>query len=152
MSLLEVLREETERLLTHLRLEGFWYGHKDRRRRHDATTWDINCGYCEDFADAVAAQVPGAEAVWAYDPELHPPMFDNDPESWLPDHCVVLYEGRYYDAECHEGVDRVRDLPIYKNAGKSRAQVIRERRAMRGVHKKCAVSTQEREHGNTSIQ
>ena len=138
MSLTDVLREETEDLLAELRRQGFWHHEK---RRHDATTWDINCGYCEVFADAVARRVSGAQAIWAYDPEIHPPVSEDG--GWDPDHCVVEYQGRFYDAECHEGVDHVRDLPIYKNVGKSRAQVLRERRAMRGIRRRCAVSAQE---------
>jgi hypothetical protein len=154
--LLEVLREETETLLAEMRRDGFWYCGE---RRHDATTYDINCGRCEDLADAVAERIPGVEAINAYDPELHPfdedcsecgkPAFvvspqehhhgnpsninhaaDADHEAfvgWTSDHCVIEYRGRFYDAECHEGVDRVRDLPIYKNRGKTRSEILRER-------------------------
>lgn len=85
------------------------------------TTWDINNGFCEDFAEAVAARVPDAEAVPAYDPELHPSREDG---GWNLDHFVILWRGRFYDAECHEGVECVKDLPLYRNRGKTRAQVL----------------------------
>ncbi len=133
-----------------MRRYGFWF---NGEHRHDPTTWDINCGGCEDFANAVAGRIPGAVAVDAYDPELHPfrencdicgsPAFvvshqehhhgvpgnidyisDADHKAfigWDSDRCIIKFQGRFYDAECHEGVDCVRDLPIYKNQGKSRA-------------------------------
>ena len=31
-------------------------------RKFRAHPWDINCGRCDEFADAVAARVPGAVA------------------------------------------------------------------------------------------
>lgn len=168
MNIARVLHEETKRLLAEMRREGFWCNDSGHKLRHDPTTYDINCGRCEDFADAVAQRVPGAEANWAHDPELHPfdedcsecgkPAFvvspqehhhgtlesiDHDADAdhkalvgWEPDHCVVEYQGRFYDAECHEGVDRVRDLPVYKNRGKSRIQVLQKRREERREQKR----------------
>jgi hypothetical protein len=172
----KILREETKSFLTRMRTDGFYTNDgssvwRAGKKRHDATTWDINCGSCEDFADAVvdcfSKSFPGADATWAHDPELHPfdencqvcdkPAFVVSPQEhhhgspgnidhaadknhdafvgWEPDHCVVEYRGKFYDAECHEGVDRVRDLPIYKNRGKTRTQVIREQRAEKRAQK-----------------
>lgn len=79
-------------------------------------TWDINCGWCEEWANAVEKKVPGAVADW-YD------INDND-------HCLVVYEGRYYDAECPQGVDKPEDLPIYNNAGRTRLTILTERQKL----------------------
>lgn len=93
----------------------------------EPTTWDINNGFCEDLAEIVAARIPGAEVVPAYDPELHPLREDGGYDA---DHFVIVFEGRFYDCECPEGVNHVRDLPIYQNRGKTRAQVLEERPLM----------------------
>jgi hypothetical protein len=162
----KILREETKSFLTRMRTDGFYINDGSGKKRHDATTWDINCGSCEDFAEAVvdcfSKSFPGADATWApfdencqvwpdkpafvVSPQEHhhgsPGNIDHAADKnhdafvgWEPDHCVVEYRGKFYDAECHEGVDRVRDLPIYKNRGKTRTQVIREQRAEKRAQK-----------------
>lgn len=67
--------------------------------------------------------MPGAYAELAYDPKLHPFREDG---GWDADHCMITYNGRFYDCECPEGVDRVCDMPIYRNRGKTRTQWIAE--------------------------
>lgn len=106
-----VLVEETESLLNDMRQRGFFYRGE---LRHDPTAWDINNGRCDDFAEAVAARVAGAESVPASG-------FDVDLA-----HQVVLFGGRFYDAECHAGVARLEDLPIARNRNRSREDVIGE--------------------------
>ena len=39
-------------------------------------------------------------------------------------HCVIKYQGRYYDAECVDGVDDLQFLPIYENVLKDREEVV----------------------------
>jgi len=80
------------------------------------TSWDINCGHCEDWAKAVAKKIPGAEVIWLdqYDENIA--------------HCAVLYQGKYYDAECWQGVKNWKSLPLVKNRGKTRTQVLKERK------------------------
>lgn len=108
----EIIRSEVEILLKRMRLEGFYYC---RKVLYDPTTWDINNGYCEEWAEAVAQKIPQAEVVWLdqYDEELA--------------HCAILHRGKYYDAECLEGVINWKDLPLVKNQNKSRAEVLEER-------------------------
>ena len=67
----------------------------------DEYPYDINNGRCEDFAEAIVKKMPGATSMWN--------DFDNDD----PNHCYVRYNGRYYDAECPEGVNSPDDLPIF---------------------------------------
>lgn len=78
------------------------------------TTWDINNGWCEEFVQAVLDIVPDAEEA----------VDDGENEVG---HSFILRRGKYYDAECVEGVDDYHDLPIFKNQGKSRAEVLEER-------------------------
>ena len=96
-----VLIKIRDELLDSMRANGFWYNDE---LRHDATTWDINNGLCEDFGETVIEHVPDAECDWA------DALLDDDD---APAHYVVIWHDRYYDAECVEGVDNVRDLPIF---------------------------------------
>ncbi len=80
----------------------------------EPATWDINCGLCEEWANAVEKRAPGAVADW-YE------FNDND-------HCLVEFQGRFYDAECPEGVERPELLPIYNNEGRTRLEILTERK------------------------
>lgn len=115
-TLVTVLREVTAIMLQRLDADPPAY-----LRGKEPRPWDINNGRCEEFAETVAARVPGAAALPAYDPDLHPAREDG---GWDCDHFVVEFAGRFYDAECHSGVDRVRDLPIYRHRGQSRSEVL----------------------------
>ena len=87
------------------------------------TTWDINNGLCEEFATEICELVPDADWFWIDDllvPELGEEYADCA-------HCVIQFRKRYYDAECIEGVDHLRDIPLVRNKDKSRDQVLRER-------------------------
>lgn len=82
---------------------------------HFPILWDINNGYCEEFAEAVCERLPGASLEWL------------DDIGYEVNHCVVEYDGKYYDAECFGGVTNAAELPIFTNFGKSRWQVFQER-------------------------
>ena len=111
---LSILMEEAERLLAEMMLHGFYH---DDHIRHDATTWDINNGYCDTYAYAVEKRFPKAEAQWVI-----------DPQGVMNDHCVLFYEGKHYDAECLDGVVSVSELPIYGiNRNKSRSKSLTDR-------------------------
>jgi hypothetical protein len=74
--------------------------------------YDINNGECEEFAVKVIKRMGG----WDRD-DLFDLTSDNFVEDrLLPDHVWVCYKGRHYDAECPEGVDSWKDLPLFKNA------------------------------------
>ena len=92
-----------------------------------ATTWDINNGYCEEFADAVVSLVPEADAI--YVAQLDPEHDPNEPME-CP-HVIVLWRGKLYDAECFQGIRDWRKLPMVRNQGKSRATVLQERKGDR---------------------
>jgi hypothetical protein len=67
----------------------------------------INWGPCARFAAEVCSQIPGAIPVW--DEEI-----DTEQDIWVGCHCFVVFEGRYYDATCPEGVDKWWRLPYFK--------------------------------------
>ena len=109
MTSADVMRQVRDELLAEMKRDGFWL---DRKLRFDPTPWDINNGYCDDFADRCAELINGSEAVdlMEYDEELA--------------HTALLYRGKFYDAECLGGAVSWQDLPIVKNMGKTRAQVL----------------------------
>ncbi len=86
----------------------------------------INSGLCEDFANDVTEKFPEADAIWPseicdggcpnhdweYDGELRlvgQCSYDG--------HCVIQYveggKAYYFDAECPEGVEDVREIPFF---------------------------------------
>lgn len=60
---------------------------------------DINSGHCQEWAERVAGQVPGAEVL-------------SMEHNGIP-HAVVWANGRYYDSEKPSGVKDYRKLPIF---------------------------------------
>lgn len=88
-----------------------YYGQKgspDYRAGRIEHPYDINCGFCEEWADSVVQQVPEAEVVGVANLTGNP---DDDLE--YP-HVFVLYRGRFYDAECPGGVDDWKQLPAFQ--------------------------------------
>lgn len=61
--------------------------------------WDITHGWCVDWAEFVCARIPGAV------------MAEHDDGDML--HTFVVLGGRYYDAECPDGVTHVLRLPVF---------------------------------------
>jgi len=126
LSILEfkkVLREETDRLLQQMAVSGFWSGDDQRYLLYCPTTWDINNGECETWAEAVAERVANVGVVWL-DDEFSSSI---PPYEEPPAHCVVHFQGKYYDAECFDGVTDWRQLPIVQNKGLTREAVLRQR-------------------------
>lgn len=78
--------EMRDKLLAQMKQDGFYTGF-DRHISHEPTTWDINDGYCGDFADMVIAVVEEADEFWL-----------DDITGWEVSHVVVTYRGRYYGA------------------------------------------------------
>lgn len=67
-----------------------------------AQPWDINRGWCVDWAQLVCARVPGATME----------EYDACEPTWML-HTAVLYQGRYYDSECLDGVEAITGLPCF---------------------------------------
>lgn len=82
---------------------------------YDLTPYDTNCGSCEEFAQDVIEHLGLEEgdeiaACW------HDEMPDcTAEEAWYWSHKFILYQGKYYDSECPEGVTEWRELPCFRN-------------------------------------
>jgi len=121
-----ILLEVTARTFADMRSKRHIY--KDRAKLPFwPTTYDINCGWCEDWGTGVEAAVPEATGDWL-----------RDPSGDDHDHYAVLFRGLWYDAECLEGVKDFHDLPLIKNQRVHRTIVLKGR--MRGqrdtIHRK----------------
>lgn len=90
---------------------------KQTAKQMGLSPFDINNGYCEEFARQVCRLVNGAEETSApgegFSPE-EAAEWGIEPEELLFGHVWIEYKGRCYDAECPEGVEDVHDLPIFK--------------------------------------
>lgn len=82
--------------------------HPNRKAYPVAHAYDINCGQCEEWANRVQ-ELAGEHDVTVHDSDAC--------------HIFVEYGGRFYDAECPQGVDRWKQLPIFVNKGRSRQDV-----------------------------
>jgi hypothetical protein len=67
----------------------------------------ISCGDCDVFAEVVRESLPGSKVLWL--DEL-PGKFEHIA------HAVLLFAGKYYDAENPEGVADPGDLKIVKHS------------------------------------
>jgi hypothetical protein len=85
------------------------YDERTGRLSHDPTPADVNRGWCGEFAAAVVSRFPQAEARW-----LDELGVGGDAAG----HMVVVFGGRYYDAECLDGVEPrdVMTLPCLREA------------------------------------
>ena len=89
------------------------------------TPYDIDCGFCEQWAEYVRERLPGAEALWL-DSLTRNRNVSEHGHVFIA-HCVVRYRGKLYDAETFEGVKHWYQIPVYKNRNKRRTQVLKER-------------------------
>ena len=66
----------------------------------------ISCGNCDMFAERVQESLPGGKLLW---------LDEISGEFKHMAHAVLLYAGKYYDAENPEGVVDPRDLKIVRH-------------------------------------
>lgn len=101
-----LLSQVTEEILEEMRENGFHVkydadGYPVDELRFDPLVWDINNGLCEQWAERAAELIPGGARVAKIDPDV--------------DHWVLVYDGKFYDADCPDGVDRWSKLPMFAN-------------------------------------
>lgn len=71
--------------------------------------WDINCGLCEEWAEA-ARLVVGGDCVW----------LDQVDDAYQDvAHCVLLLDGRYFDSQHPSGVDHPSELSIVRGVSRT---------------------------------
>jgi hypothetical protein len=83
------------------------------------TPWQINNGYCQEFADELVHRLRAGQVL-----EIDPDWFYSDPTS-APSHAFVKYGGKYYDSETPLGVEDPLNLPIFKRAKTKVLKLIR---------------------------
>jgi len=83
---------------------------KETIRQWKISPSKINNGRCEDFAMEIIDKMGG------YSNILYEVCTENFVEfGELVSHVWIYYKGRYYDAECLQGVRNWKELPIFKN-------------------------------------
>lgn len=122
MNISDIIREETVIVLRRMQKNGFQY---KMYWRYDAIIWDINNGYCEDLATKVIRRM-GGETDWLYGLWME----DRGTKFEGVSHYVIKYNGKYYDAECPDGVKSLVNIPLYINRYKSREEYIDEMRIL----------------------
>ncbi len=99
-----ILAQVTEEILERMRRDGF-YTEEGTELRFDPIVYDVNNGYCAEWAFRAADLIDEAFPAWMDD-----------------DHCVLVYRGRFYDADCLDGVDDVEDLPMFADPSADRPE------------------------------
>jgi hypothetical protein len=100
-----ILEGVTEEILDRMRESGFHVefnvitGDPEDELRFDPIPWDVNNGHCEAWAERAAELIPGALAAWID-----------------PVHCVLVYDGLFYDADWTAGARHWNQLPMFSNA------------------------------------
>jgi hypothetical protein len=74
--------------------------------------WDINCGFCEEWAEAVQNKLNGIVKCVDLDNMMFKKYED------LPNHVFLRIGRKYYDCECLDGVSLISKLPIYSRNDK----------------------------------
>jgi hypothetical protein len=131
-----ILREVRAETLAQMARDGY-YSVGPHLRHDPPIPYDVNCGGCEDFAMAVLSRLEqatglapgtllrvsalpdGSEVEMFWLEELEE-LAEVDP----PNHCILRFDGRFYDAERPEGCARVTELPIF--TGRSRELALAE--------------------------
>jgi len=78
--------------------------------------YEINNGLCEEFAMSVIGVGFGI-ALWQDELDQVTPLTWGEVKEEIEGychHCFILYNGKFYDAECPEGVTHPKDLPLFK--------------------------------------
>lgn len=103
-----ILDQVTEEILDRMRRNGFHVEYDEDgptdERRFDPIPWDVSNGQCEAWAERAAELLRqrGERAFTAWiDPDV--------------DHCVLVHGGKFYDADCPDGVDSWSELPMFAN-------------------------------------
>jgi len=84
------------------------------KEKHNLSPREINNGLCEEFAMAVIERMGGYSDNLE---EVSTESFVNiESDEWAnyPGHVWIYYGDKFYDAECPQGVNDWRELPIFR--------------------------------------
>ena len=112
-------------------------GQHEYAQHGNPTPYDINNGSCEEFCNDVIERM--CPVIGRYETEtLYAAAIStmNDYYYYFksgPDvsHVVLVFHGRFYDAECLEGVDHWIDLPLCEKAFVKCVRKVKDRQARR---------------------
>lgn len=100
-----VLRSVTETFLDRIRKQT---------GMPDTNAWDINTGWCEEWAVQAIKVLNGGEE----DDNCYMAWVEEVDSGLDHNHIVLVYHGRYYDSQHPDGVDNVRDLSLVRGVGR----------------------------------
>ncbi len=115
VSVSEILTVYTEQFKERVARAGWYFKGRWGKTHRTPSEWDINNGWCDHWADGAVALLGGGETVWL-----------DDEEGDSLDHAALVFDGKYYDAQCLEGVTDYMDLPLCR--GVTREQWLRHKR------------------------
>jgi hypothetical protein len=88
-------------------------GDGKEKGRRPKNGYDINCGLCEEWGERVRElyrEATGRDEVDVLDPG----NITGNADDSLEGHVFLRFRGRFYDAECPEGVSDWRKLPLFQ--------------------------------------
>lgn len=77
-------------------------------KHYGLSSYGINCGDCEYYADRLSVLVPGCESFWG--DEL---TSEEDDHATYGYHCIVRYKGKFYDSQHPFGVSDFREMSAF---------------------------------------
>jgi hypothetical protein len=98
------MSDVTDAIFDQMQRHGWFLGASRKRRVDRPTEWDINCGWCEEWAEEAQRRY-GGEVL-----DLVELGYDEDEYA----HIIVCVDGRYYDSQHPTGVDRHEDLDVVR--------------------------------------
>lgn len=106
----QAMAQATQEILAQ---PGAVYGGGRPDARPVADAYDINCGLCEEWGERVRQLYQ--EATGQDDVEvLDPGNLSGNADDALAGHVFLRFNGKFYDAECQDGVLHVSHLPLFK--------------------------------------
>ncbi len=89
-----------------------------------AVDWDINCGWCEEWAEEVCKSLGIGEAIWLDQiPELNPDNLEGDDWAYYAmcnlSHVVYFLNGKYYDSQTLDGITDIKKLDFLNRVSRN---------------------------------
>ena len=111
------MQDITDDVLGRIRAIGAKFSYRDddgnifQIEGDDICAWDINCGWCNEWAET-ASKKYGGEVCWL-DELDHISLREVS-----VDHCILVMKGKYYDSQHPNGVNDPGDLDIVRGVSR----------------------------------